>query len=456
MSKARSVCRSVAAIMRVERIELPAIVLIVVVVATLALCPRSEARAAWLQFQGDAGHTGYVPGAYQPTTFGQRWSITAPPYSGASGDRAVAIDGGRVYATILDGYSFSGPYNVVALDLASGAEQWKRVLAGNSHSGVSAPSVMNGRVYVHKFGHSGSSGSTYPDDYPQLVGLDAANGAPLFATTHSGQWSSGSRPTPIGGQVFAAGGYYGGMDAYNATSGANTWYAAIPQQYDWTPAADASRVYVYMGYASASPGPSPGRLFALNRVTGAKEFEILHPQSTSTYYGELQNVVIGGHDDAMAMTPGSIAPGTGSILVNFDLVDRDIRWQLGGNWSGNLAVHDGLLAVPEGAKLSFLDQATGQRLWSWSSPAGSLRQAILTDNLAFVSSSSATYAIDLSTRQSVWSVPIGGELALSDYTLVVSNTSGVTAIAVPEPASLLTGGAALVLFAINRRRRGIE
>jgi hypothetical protein len=412
----------------------------------------SQTYAAWSQFQGDAAHSGYVGGTYDVSQFAQRWSFTAPAYRGASGDRAVAIDSGTVYSTVLHGYSFSGPYDVMAFDAVTGAQRWVTVFPGNSHSGVSAPSVMGGRVYVHKFGHSGSSGSSYPDDYPQLVALDAATGAKQFATTHSGQWSSGSRPTPIGGQVFAAGGYYGGMDSYNAVTGAVSWFAGIPQQYDWTPAADAGRVYVYMGYASASPGPSPGRLYAINRSTGAIDYQILHPQSTSTYYGELQNVVLGAQNDAMALTRGSLVTGTNSILVNFDLVGRTIRWQTGGNWSGNLAVHAGILAVPEGTKLSILDETTGARLWDWTAPSD-LRQAILSDNLAFVASSTATYAVNLTTRQSVWSAPVGGEIALSDGMLIVSNTSGIRAFAVPEPSAMFVTCVGVITLALRRRSR---
>jgi outer membrane protein assembly factor BamB len=51
---------------------------------------------------------------------------------------------------------------------------------------------------------------------------------------------------------------------------------------------------------------------------------------------------------------------------------------------------------------------------------------VVTDNLVFASSSSAVYAIDIATRQAVWSYPRPGMLALSaDATLLIA--TGATA-----------------------------
>ena len=49
----------------------------------------------------------------------------------------------------------------------------------------------------------------------------------------------------------------------------------------------------------------------------------------------------------------------------------------------------------------------------------------MTDNLAFVVSEKATYAIDLGTHQAVWSYPYSGTIALSDNgVLYVARSDG--------------------------------
>jgi outer membrane protein assembly factor BamB len=62
-------------------------------------------------------------------------------------------------------------------------------------------------------------------------------------------------------------------------------------------------------------------------------------------------------------------------------------------------------------------EADGSLLWSWTPPFAGDRnfnsEVLLTDNLAFISTNKATYAIDLASHQTVWSYPLMGRLALS-------------------------------------------
>jgi len=63
-----------------------------------------------------------------------------------------------------------------------------------------------------------------------------------------------------------------------------------------------------------------------------------------------------------------------------------------------------------------IDEATGQVLWSWVPPVSDLRfhrNVVVTDNLVFVSTDRAVYALDLATRQPVWSYPTPGTMAIS-------------------------------------------
>ena len=63
-----------------------------------------------------------------------------------------------------------------------------------------------------------------------------------------------------------------------------------------------------------------------------------------------------------------------------------------------------------------LDAQTGQKLWSWIPEPTDISfqgNVVLTRNLAFVSTDKALYAIDLVTRQPVWSIPVPGNVAIS-------------------------------------------
>lgn len=426
--------------------QLQSILPVVLLLGTAA----SPAVADWDQFQGDAGHTGYVAGKVDGASPRLLWQIETTPYSlGEESD--VAIVDGDVFVTKRAGYSLSGPFTLNRLDGGNGKQVWQQTISANSYSGVSAPTVSGDTVYVHRWGHSGSSGSTYPDDYPALLGFDIDTGAPSFATTHAGQWSSGSRPTVEGNQVFAAGGYYGGLDAY-ALDGTPQWFTKVNQQYGWIPAADANNAYVYMGSASASPGPSIGTLYVVDRNTGQSS-TILHPSSGSTLYGELQSVMLGGRGDALALTYNNVFGQDNKTLVSFDIAAGDIAWEITGEFSGNAAVGNGMIAIPDGDVLRFIDQDTGVDLWNWFG-GEVFGNVVLTDNFAFVNALDSVHAIDLKSRTSVWSFGQNGDLALSDGLLIISNPSGVSAFAVPVVGSGLLVLPAWLLLSLRRRLRG--
>ncbi len=421
----------------------------------------SPALAQWSQFQGDAGHTGYAAESINAPSLIPLWFIDAPDHSAGLRERGVAIVDGMVYATMLNGSLSRGSYLLSAFNGQDGSLLWQQAIPGSSGRGVSAPTVAEDRVYVHHWGHSDSSGSSFPEDYPALVGFDAKTGNQLFWTTHPGQWSSGSRPTVLGDQVFAAGGYYGGVDAYSL-NGVPLWFQEIDQQDNWIPAADDDNVYVYMGeaYARSDPDPDGGFLFVIDRVTGQRRSTILHPTSSGNIGytdEELQNVMLGGRGDALALT---LNEDGSNILVSFDISGESILWERNGVFSGIPAVANGIIAIPDGDVLRFLDQNTGHDLWTWS--GGSVfGNVVLTDDYAFVNASNAVHAINLQTQQSVWSIDgLTGNLALDNGLLVVSNPKGVYAYAeassstpkpVPEPTTIWGLATALGFGALFKR-----
>jgi hypothetical protein len=398
----------------------------------------------WTQYQGDAQHTGHVAGTLGNSQPSLLWSISPSSLGELSFVQGAVTDNNHVYVTARhsssNGYDY---YNVLGLNRISGAEQWTRQVA--SYSGdVSAPSIGNGTVYVHQWGHSGISGGN-ASQYPYVTGINSTTGAIQFSTNHSGQWSSGSRPTVDGTQVFAAGGYYGGLDAYSASSGSHQWFSKVNQQYGWIPAADSQRVYVYMGPASASPGPPTGTLYAVNRSTGGLDFTILNPSDSFTLYNG--TVSLGQQNDALTLTRQGI--------TSFDLAARNVRWSVSGNFSGAFAIDQGSVFAANGIELDHLNESTGAKLGSWFAPAGAslTGNLLVTDDMIVVGTTQGTFGINRGTLDTAWSLPVHGDLALGNNVLLISTTSGLNAYAVPEPTTIPLMGGIIGLYARRLRRR---
>ncbi|MCC7407685.1 MAG: PQQ-binding-like beta-propeller repeat protein [Phycisphaeraceae bacterium] len=388
----------------------------VVALSCACLAIPCLAQSSWSTLQGNAAHSGYVPVALDAEHFDPLWEINFNAGSSRYDfyGPTVAIGDGKVFLTTRD--LSTRLDRIAAHDLFTGNLVWAGDI-NTDQCGLAAPAFDNGVVYAHAYGHSSTSGPTPP---PRMLGYNSANGQPLFSTAHSGQWSSGGTPTPYGGAVYAAGGYYGGLDAYNGATGQKLWFRNMPQQYGWTPAADEQHLYVYLGEASASPGPNVGRLYVINRATGALDFEILDQESSASYGGSFASVMIGTSDNVLAINAGR--------LHNFDLGDKTIAWQRQGSYSATPAVAAGAIYAPEGRTLSVIDEASGQLLWSWDAGVNQsiTYNVVVTDNLAFVSTSTTTHAIDLATHQTVWSTPVTGSLALADHTLVITRSDFIS------------------------------
>lgn len=388
-----------------------------------------SADSSWTQFQADPAHSGYIPYTINTNNIVPLWSLADTELGHASLVPGVVTDADHVY--VVGRTTDGDPYEVVAVDRLSKTVAWTRGFSPYSR-GLSAPATGNGKVYVHQWGHSGISGGNAAQ-YPYVTGLDAQTGEIDFATSHSGQWSSGSRPTVAGNQVFAAGGYYGGLDAYDAITGNKQWFSKVNQQYGWIPAADEDSVYVYMGYASASPGPSTGTLYVVNRATGQSS-KILNPQDKHTRYKG--TVTLGQQNDALVLANEN----TGLKLVSFDLTNKAVGWRTPINAPGEIAINGGIVYASSGIELLALEESTGNKLDSWFTPAGESLSGnlIVTDNLIFAQTTEATYAIDRITLDDVWSTDLTGDIALGDGLLLISTNESVSAFTVPEPTTLIT------------------
>jgi hypothetical protein len=362
---------------------------------------------AWEMFQGNAAHTGYVPVTIDPTKFATRWLWSAPgPPS------TVTVENGILYVV-------SKPY-LYALRESDMSLVWLHdfsdVIAGSGFGSlvvINPPTVSGGAVYV----------TTAAQQFTYMFAFDAATGSQLFQSQMVAQWEHYLAPTVYGGVVYDDGGTYGGMFAFNATSGAQLFFANL-QQFDyWTPAVDANYAYVYIGGQTAN---TPAQLNVLDRQTGTQVAQILDNSYQWDGYSMYGSPVIGAPGSVVATNTGN--PGSNE-LIDFDIAASSIRWHVPGHFRGNPAYHAGVFYALTGSPqylpssvpvaLEARSEADGSLLWSWAAPASNVitqwqSDVLLTDNLVFVSTDSATYAIDLTTHQAAWTLHYPGRFAISD------------------------------------------
>jgi hypothetical protein len=135
--------------------------------------------------------------------------------------------------------------------------------------------------------------------------------------------------------------------------------------------------------------------------------------------------VIGAPGSVVATNTGNAASNE---LIDFDIATSSIRWHVPGPFRGNPAYQAGVFYALTGSPkcspslvpvaLEARSEADGSLLWSWAAPASDVIQSqsdvLLTNSLVFVSTDSATYAIDLTTHQVAWTLDYPGRLAISD------------------------------------------
>jgi len=275
---------------------------------------------------------------------------------------------------------------------------------------VNPPAYSQGRVYV-QIGQGIGSGNTSP-----YLACFSSSGSVLFTTPFGAQWENYLAPTIDNGRVYVDGGTYGGMYAFNTTTGAQSWFCGALNQYDqWTPSLDSTYAYAYLG-TQYSDVPTAG-LYAVNRTTGLVGFWIQDPD----YYWSGWSM-----GEAAAISNGHAYAVNGNRLIAFDIPNRKIAWERDRAITGQVSVSGGAVYVIDAGTLSAFDATTGAFLWAWEPPAGSLSgTVILTNNAAIVGTATQTFAIDLVSHTQFWSVPVGGERSVIDGRLLIGNSTGL-------------------------------
>lgn len=364
--------------------------------------PANVVLGEWETFQRDAGHTGYVPATFQPRAFRYKWEWRRPMDGRLNFINQVSTAPGLVFVSEDD---YHAPMSLRALRESDGGLVWQQTF--QNYPALNPPAAANGKVYVTTTGHQ----QTF------LWAFNAIDGQPVFNSAFAAQWSNLLSPTVHDGRVYTNGGYHGGgVYAYHATTGALQWSMFGGDDDMATPAVDQSRTYYYTGTAMVTYDTATG----LQLSSTADPY---HPEQGYSHHGA---PMLGLPDSVTTFSGGASSGRAVSSaeqynlrpLVNFSVANNMARWRTTRTYITQPATAKGVIYAGSNTPKSFdaIDEATGQLIWSWVPQPSDLRfhrNVVVTDNLVFVSTDRAVYALDLTTRQPVWSYPAPGMLAIS-------------------------------------------
>lgn len=350
--------------------------------------PLGELIPAWNTFQGNALHAGAVAAKLDIKHFNSRWT------------KPLAIDNAAQGAA-ADGYIFINIKGVLhALSSATGNLLWTTTL-----SAANPPAYADGVVYVATGGH----------DAAALWAFNAADGTLLFKSKIEDQWSSYYAPTVVDGVVYMAGGYYGGVYAIDAKTGARKWWLGLNQYDQFTPAITADYVLAYTGEYTP-------QLTAIDRKTGTLVFNIADPHFE--WNGWSMNL-------APAVLGNSVVAIHNNRLVHFNLTTKTMDWDIRSNFTGQPSLKGDRIYAINNGNIEVRDIATGALVDTLKGTSPFVGDLLVTENLVFTRDATHTYAYDLSSKQLAWTLKDkSGALLMADGALYVMASTGLSAITI--------------------------
>jgi len=354
----------------------------------------------WVTYEGNPSHTGYVDVTVDPVAFAEAWTTTLE--SGIALN-PVTAGSGSVFASTN---SYFGTQTLRSVNAQTGAVRWVKSFTSATYGavhGVHPPAYANGNVYVTTSGHGDSF----------LWSFDALSGTQGLHRSYSNQWSRYKAPVVLGSMVYMAGGYYDGMYAFN-TSGDSVWFEQLPQVSEWTPAVKDGRVYAY----------------GLRNDYYSTGLSVFDATSGDTIWTLADARLLSGGTPVLGESNDLITQRS-DRLVSVNLGTKQVQWEQPGSFIFSPAVGNGTIYVISGGSVQARDESNGTLQWSWTPPAGTpTGDIVVTRNLVFVSTSAATYGVDIAARRQVWAYPVGGLLALSaqGYLFIAQADGKLTAI----------------------------
>ena len=353
--------------------------------------------SSWSTYNGSAAQNAYVPASFDPAKFVRRWNRSE---STAAETGAPVVDNGRVFIARAGS---DGRWELSATSEASGEVLWRYDMGAQAKAGSLA--AANGRVFVTSNGAEGA----------YLWILDQADGRLANKIRRYAPYEYHRAPTVVGDMVYL--GDSQGMTKINAATGAVAWENRSMRWASafWTPAVDDSHAYAVLN----------DQLYALNTGDGSIGFNL---QDDGLAYNDTTSKVF-----VLAENMG-IAKSRGRLL-GFDLQSRTRKWVADTMSMGQPVLANGTVYSLGESGLVLHARAAGTGVLQWTSDwlfdntsDAYNAHLVVTSNLAIVSSAKGTHAVDLATREIVWTYPFGGELAISDRgVLYIATSTGMLA-----------------------------
>ena len=359
----------------------------------------------WGMYQQNANHTGYVKSKINVESFHYDWKILVGQAGGGTNYylSQPVVAGNIVYVTRSHYYSNN---TLQAFSIKDGHEIWRK---DYDTVAINPPSVVDGIVYVQTVANNSPMTALY--------GYDAVNGKILFKAPMSAQSYHYLSPTVYDHHVYTNGGTYGGMYAFDAKLGDQTWFARLPQYDLWTPAVNEEYAIAY----------TDGHLNVVDRASGKNVIDIADPNfKWSGYSSNFAPVLINDHQ-ALTISSG--------YLSLFDITAGNIVWSAGSNYTGQ-PVYDGeTIYASRNDGLMALDKS-GKLLWQWYQDNELVRGGMLvTKNLIFITTDQKVYAISKETHEPVWEYSGSGTLSMGMGHLYILDYAGyLTSISVESVA----------------------
>ena len=377
--------------------------------ATVTIAYVPATAGSWPTFGNGPEHTGYSPAILSRQPVAQRWSHTTE-----AGSRQVATGEGKVFVTSI---SASTPW-LTALDERTGAVLWKKNVAttsGYATGAINSPTYYDGDVYLQ----NGQQGDA------RITCVSAADGAVLWSKPVGCQWGNYMAPAVNAQGVFINAGSYGGMYGFSH-SGTELFFLGLPQYDQWTPSLHQGGLYSFTTGTFRSHNPFTGaELWSLDLGWNWSGYSMYRTVAFSNGRAYLVNSNPGWRLDA---------PVT---LTCIDLVNRVAAWQVPGSYVGTPAISNGVVfaASPTAYAVEARNASDGSLLRSYNvSPSSYFsghHAPIVTDDLLIVPNSLDTRIFGRYDGELLQTIPLAGEVAVSDDAIIISADDRVASYAAP-------------------------
>jgi outer membrane protein assembly factor BamB len=344
----------------------------------------------WPMYQANPEHTGYLARTLLVAQVTPLWNVSAQ----ATAPTGLAISDGYVFTTPTTYFAASAP--LVAQSLSDGHVAWSNNFG--AVFSVNQPAVDHGVVYLQT---SDNSSDTYLHAF-------TVDGTFLWRAPFASQFEHYLGPIVVDGALYFDGGTYGGLYRFDASSGAELWYAPLPQTDMWCPTWDNGLIVAYTNRMDVI---APSTHLSLNII-----------------YDNDWTPNLGSGPGQAAVVLGNLAYVTnGGRLVAYDLFNARVAWALAIGAIGQVATDGNELFVIANGALSARAPTDGAEHWSWTppSPTGLNSNLIVTDSHLIAGDSVDTYLVNRTTHQADAVLPATGMLAYGADTLVIADLSGV-------------------------------